>query len=406
MISKDRLLKVIEYLNVHGEQATLEHFKLNTETLSRYKRKALSINEPMDKTEISDEQDNDNRILSARSANITSLDDLLEYSKVDLSVWEVSRHVVNSWEVTNSEGNTYTNYQVKAWLSAKKQESIEDIINSFREKADKYSPVYPNVIIKDKEDGTLLEPSIPDLHLGQLSWGKETGRQNYDVKIAYSLLIDAVEYIIEHTRQFNVDRIVFPIGNDYFNVNSALNTTFAGTPQDEDCRWQKSFTYGLEMAVEAIDRLQAVAPVDVKIIPGNHDYEKSFYLGEVLRAWYRKCNNVNIDNSPITKKYYSYGNTLIGYTHGNKIKADKLPLIMATDVPDLWSKSKYREYHVAHFHHKMEDEFRQVRVITLPSLVPISAWAANAGYDHLREAVANIYDKQRGQIASINYRPE
>lgn len=405
MTSQERLIEIKNYAEKHGKQEACNFYNITESSLERYCRE-LKERPETNQTELSDEQTEKERVLTARSANITSLDELLKYSKVDLSKWQVSRHIINTWEVTTGEGKTYTNYQVKAWLEAKKTETIDDIIESFRKQAENYSPKYPQFIRKKQDDGVLLELSIPDFHLGQLSWGKETGRENYDVKIAYSLFIDATEYLIDRTSQFNIDRIFFPIGNDFFNVNSAMNTTFAGTLQDEDCRWQKSFTYGREMAVEAVDRMSSVADVTVVVIPGNHDYEKSFYLGEALKAWYRNCKNVTVDNSPMIKKYYDYGNTLIGYTHGDKMKHNDLPLIMATDVPDKWAKTKYREFHVGHLHRKSMNEFRQVRVEVLSSLAPISAWAANAGYDHLREATAQIYDKERGKIAVVNYRPE
>ena len=405
MISQERLIEIIDFVNLHGIDEACKYYDISHETIARYQRE-LKDNKEQKQTEITDEQSDKERILSSRSANITSLDDLLKYSKVDLSKWKVSRHIINTWEVTTGEGKTYTNYQVKVWLESRQQESIEDIIAEFKKQAENYAPKYPQIIRKEQQDSNLLEMSMPDFHLGQLSWGKETGRQNYDVKISYTLLIDAVEYLIEHTRQFKIDKIIFPIGNDFYNVNSAMNTTFAGTAQDEDCRWQKSFTYGREMAVEAVDRMSSVADVTVVVIPGNHDYEKSFYLGEALKAWYRNCKNVTVDNSPMIKKYYDYGNTLIGYTHGDKMRHNDLPLIMATDVPDKWAKTKYREFHVGHLHRKSMNEFRQVRVEVLSSLAPISAWAANAGYDHLREATAQVYDKERGKIAVINYRPE
>lgn len=406
MISDERLKEVIQFADENGKREACIYYDITESTLERYYRIIKDKAAESKQVKTTDEQSDNTRVLTARSANITSLNELLSYSKVDLSKWKVSRHIINTWEVTTGEGKTYTNYQVKAWLDLRQQESVEDLIKEFKQQAEGYAPRYPKFNRVKKEGGKLLEISIPDFHLGQLSWGKETGRQNYDVKIAYQLFIDAVEYLLEHTATYNIDRVVFPIGNDYFNVNSALNTTANGTPQDEDCRWQKSFTYGREMAVEAIDRIAHIANVDVIIIPGNHDYEKSFYLGEVLSAWYRNTDQVNVNNSPMTKKYYDYGNTLLGYIHGNKIKHTDLPLIMATDVPDKWARAKYKEFHTAHFHHKSEIEVRQVRVSTLPSLVPVSAWTANSGYDHLREAVGQVYDKERGKIAVIHYRPE
>ena len=39
--------------------------------------------------------------------------------------------------------------------------------------------------------------------------------------------------------------------------------------------------------VTAIDYLKEIAPVDVVVISGNHDYERMFYAGDVIAGWYR-----------------------------------------------------------------------------------------------------------------------
>ena len=48
-----------------------------------------------------------------------SLDDLIEWCKIDLSVWEVDHWVGNSWTVINKYGKKFINHQVKAWLIRK-----------------------------------------------------------------------------------------------------------------------------------------------------------------------------------------------------------------------------------------------------------------------------------------------
>ena len=62
--------------------------------------KAFTPSESFDSTSQvkSDEQGN-HLVLESRDARITSLDQLLDFCKVDLSVWEVERHVLNKWEV-------------------------------------------------------------------------------------------------------------------------------------------------------------------------------------------------------------------------------------------------------------------------------------------------------------------
>jgi hypothetical protein len=370
-----------------------------------------------DRVEIKRRFSGNEQEITTTSAKIRSEEDLIAYAEIDMTVWKIKNFEVNSWEVTIGKKNTatekpetYTNFQVKARLEKRTEEPSKMIFDRFIEDTKNYSPKYPTFKRKKDVKDYMLEISIPDIHYGLLAWADETRDKHYDIKIAEQTFLDCVDYIIKATKDFKIKKILFPIGNDFFNVNSALNTTFNGTIQDEDCRWQKSFTFGRRMAIKAIDMLLTVADVEVPIIPGNHDLERIYYLGEVLKAWYKNTDQITIDNSPLHRKYYSWGKCLIGFDHGSKsrgrkMKLEDLPLIMADEVPKLWANAEYKEIHTAHLHSLRATEKRKVRIITLPSLVPLSAWASAEGYNHLKEAQAFLWHKERGNVSTIYYHP-
>jgi predicted phosphodiesterase len=60
---------------------------------------------------------------------IHTLDDALSYSKVDMSVWEVDRHVFNQWEVTMKGADKSPikrmNVQVKVWFKKRRGHDID-----------------------------------------------------------------------------------------------------------------------------------------------------------------------------------------------------------------------------------------------------------------------------------------
>jgi hypothetical protein len=73
--------------------------------------------------------------------SIKTLEDALEFSEVDLNVWEVDRHVFNSWDVSmkNADGTgafKRTNYQVKVWFRRKENLRIS-------------SPEYRHIEVKE-----------------------------------------------------------------------------------------------------------------------------------------------------------------------------------------------------------------------------------------------------------------
>jgi hypothetical protein len=147
------------------------------------------------------------------------------------------------------------------------------------------------------------------------------------------------------------------------------------------------------------------------MISGNHDVERSFYLGEVLRALYTNSQNVTIDNSASVYKYYSFGNTLLGFTHGSDIKLDRLPFIMANDRPDLWSNSIYREWHTGHSHHKKEmtpiaDESSGMVVRIIRSMAPPDAWTFNSGFRSIRASESFLWSEKEGLVAQYTAIPD
>lgn len=351
----------------------------------------------------------DKKEIVVKSSDIRTLDDLIEYCKVDLRIWEVTKHIVNSW---GSE--TYPCFQVKAWISKIKEDDSIDYTEQIEVYKDVIAEYVPRSLDLKKcrkyDSGNMLELSIPDLHLGRLAWEKETNDKNYDIKEARKVFIDAVEYSLNVTTSYKIERIMLLLGSDFFNVNNYANTTLKGTPQDEDSRPQKTYTYGWEMAVIAIDLCKQIAPVKVVIVPGNHDAERIMYLGTTLFAWYKDDDDVIIDYSPPTRKYEIWGDCLIGLTHGRDEKYSELPLTMALECPE-FSSTKYREVHIAHLHHEKRIQFipvhnlQSITVRWMPSLAPLSAWEFKKGYHQLHEAKGIVWNKVKGVIHEFNYHP-
>src|SRR5690606_36216509 len=109
------------------------------------------------------------------------------------------------------------------------------------------------------------------------AWCGETG-ENYDYKIAKKRFFFVLNVIIERVKgRDGIEKIVFPVGSDFFNFDTLDGTTTIGTKQDNDLRWQKLFAVGVEILIKAIDMLTEIAPVEAFLIPGNHDKMTSFY---------------------------------------------------------------------------------------------------------------------------------
>jgi hypothetical protein len=280
------------------------------------------------------------------------------------------------------------------------EEVRDTIANSFEWKKNDYSSVNSN---------NIFVPSIFDLHLGKLAWGEETG-EDYDIHIAQDRFHTAINDLINKSSGYNVDEILFPVGNDIYNSDKALpySQTTAGTPQMDDTRWQKMFRIGVRLITEAIIKLSEIAPVKVPLVYSNHDFERVFYLGEVLSAVFANNPNVIIDNNPRVRKYYQFGKVLIATAHGHNEKPTELPLIMAQEVPDMWSSTWYREWLLGHLHHKYNlmtqtaKDYKGINVRYLTSPSAPDAWHYNKAYiGSIKGAEGFIYNKEEGLVGTV-----
>jgi hypothetical protein len=361
--------------------------------------------------------------------HIKTVAQLIESSQVDLRDWKLDKGIVNKYDVTMKlkhteedkkgktvviqEPATFQNYQVKLFLSRRRTEeqqtAFEEFLDNIRENAPKFKFVSPGTTNGSRKK-YLLELSLPDLHIGKLSWEDESG-ENYDTKIAIDRYNTSVGKLLDHVRHYKdeIEEILLPIGNDLFNIDNKNNMTTAGTPQHVDSRWQQMFNKAKGLLITNINDLMQIAPVKVVMVSGNHDMQTVFYLGSVLEAYYHNTPNVTIDNSPTQRKYHSYGINLIGFTHGNEEKHQELGLIMATEKPELWANSKCRQFHLGHFHSRKTtkyldvQEFQGFTVRVLPSLSGTDAWHNSKGYMSMKSAVAYLYAKDNGLVAEFSH---
>lgn len=357
--------------------------------------------------------------------HIKTLEELLKVCNVDLNLWNVKDYLVNKWDVTSWKGDnpqTLQNFQVKARLEKNIRMVREIAIGEmFKEMIRDYEPPvldWTSINPTNKEENNLLEISIFDLHMGKLAWGGETG-ENYDTKIARERFLNAIEKLIHRASGFDYSRILFPVGNDFFNSDTIFNTTTQGTQQDEDLRWQKTFNIGTKLLVDAINMLkQTGVPVDVVVIPGNHDFERSFYMGKFLEAWFNNDPMVYVNDGASPRKYYRFGNVLLGLTHGSEEKESSLPLLMATDIESkpLWSETKFHEWHLGHIHRKRNvnynvvdnrertlNEDLGVTIRYLSSLTGTEEWHHKKGFvGSTKAADAFIWNYELGLVAHLN----
>lgn len=338
---------------------------------------------------------------------LCTLEQLLEAYAIDLDVFEVKEFRCTKSEMGYKDSGTqepghYPLYHIRAvFTRSRLRSAVREQLEAMRAEAKEYAPVYAPIPYHQRiaplGGEHLLVMNLPDIHFGKLCWGKETGGADYDLETARRVYLEAVDDLLARVAGYNVGRVLYVPGNDMMNADNPLGTTTKGTPQTMDSRYPKIFEEARRSVCSVIERLTQIAPVDAVFVSGNHDVQSMWCLGDSVSGWMSRNPNVRVDNRPLSRKYYQWEQVLIGLQHGDKQKAQDMPLQMASDCPQEWAASSCREWFTGHWHKlrttPSEDDIKGVTVRTLPSLCPPDLWHSEAGYtSSVRRAIAYLYD--------------
>lgn len=340
----------------------------------------------------------------------TTITDVVDRRLTDDEIFERYGRDKNDWRITL----VWFKDRVKGYLLSCCFTPIQkgvynlDFVNNLKKEIASISPYVPAKNQIKKQSGKLVEIDIFDPHFGKLAWGKETG-EDYDIDIAESRYMLALHTLLKKAAACDkIEKILFPIGNDLMHTDTTTSTTTAGTQQDSDIRWQKMWVRTRAAIMRGIKMASEIAPVDIVIVPSNHDYQTIFYLGDLLECYYQNDRNITVNNSPKSRKYYTFGKCGIGFTHGNEENHADLALIMLREMQKEWSDVKFMEWHLGHFHkkktmqYKSFDDNKGISVRLLRSLSSADAWHAKKGYiGSIKGAEAFIWDRQEGVIANL-----
>lgn len=362
-----------------------------------------------------------------RDENPRTLEDLIRVCNIDTEAFEIVRFEVNKWEVgaMTEEVVTLTEksaavkrgslttaplFQIKVVLKPRQpgRMGVKEFVSLLAQDIKELSVRSSGPLITYQPAGDCLFELDPfDMHFGKFCYAPETVT-NFDLNIASDLFENAVQDLITKASGFGIEKSLIVIGNDVTHIDGPKNQTFAGTTMDVDTRFTKIFRRAHKLHSWAIRRLLEIGPVDVLVMPGNHDTTSAWHLGHVIETEFADNPNVKVDNAYRARKYYSYGNTLLGFTHGDKGRENELPLQMAREVPQMWAASEFREWHRGHLHKYSETKWRAsesyagVIVRTLNTLTAHDKWHTDEGYMDRRAMQAFVHHKSAGLSAMMS----
>lgn len=317
----------------------------------------------------------------------TAFDSLVGASGIDIDLFEVEKG--SFW---GSTSNINASFKFK-----RRDIPREDQIDALLERLEGRTPSL-FVTPKSVSGEYLAIASIYDLHLGR---AEITGKGLPDIR---DRMLTALSGFGKALSRFDgeLTKILFVIGNDFSNYDNTEGTTTRGTPQENSTHWRIGVDVQCELAVYAVDYLSKYAPVEVKIVPGNHDMYSNYWLGKYMKAWYRDAKHVKVDNSKSTRKFFKFGNNAFMFLHGNEVRRTNMIPVFAVEGSHVFPEATYREIHTGHFHGRREtvelitEEYGVITKIH-PSLSDSNDWEALKAYTLNNKAgIVSFYHKENG----------
>ena len=209
---------------------------------------------------------------------------------------------------------------------------------------------------KAKNADLLTVYPIGDQHHGMRAWHEETGA-DWDIKISEKMLVSAARYLVEVAPP--TKRAIIVNVGDFFHVDGLrAETTQNKNALDVDTRYALMIRGGLQMLRACIESaLTKHEQVDVISVTGNHSTSGELWLSLTLACLYEKNPRVTVNTSPSKFHYARHGKVLLGVTHGDTVKMEALPSVMAADRPQDWGETRHRYWLTGHIHHRRQMEY-------------------------------------------------
>lgn len=292
---------------------------------------------------------------------IKTLDDLIKKTKIDTSVWEITKYVQNYWGNKDKPC-----WQVKAWLNKKKEHQV------FQDRFINFLTTYKPEFDSGKEIKYTKDEESTD---GCLVINKQDAHFNkYDVKgcndidFRFSQIFLKVKTILCQARMSNnLIRIEYIIGSDEFN-SEWTNMTTKGTPQQNILSYHDSFRAICKHEIDMIMLLLNFSNnVNITYVAGNHDEFVGWHMVEWLRAIFKNHDGVKFNCSPDYRKYISFGTSAMMFNHGDALKPAKLASIFPIEYKDYWSEHSNYYIFTGDKHHEVSHDFNGIKFYQIPA---------------------------------------
>ena len=253
----------------------------------------------------------------------------------------------------------------------------------------------------DTDYAVVMVPT--DFHWGKAGWFSETGEAYSRQEAARRLDLATTKLLGRLPGDSPPGKIITACGSDWFHIDADTYCTTKGTPQDCDGSPAEIYATGCAAYMAWLTRLSAIAPVEVLSMPGNHDRHNTLTLSLMLQVWSQDNPKIQVHTDPANRVYIRYGQTLVGFHHGDTNKMSDMANLMAHERAKDWGETSHHIWFTGNYHHERVREDRGCTVYQLPSLAGKDRYHSRNGYVYSQPRMqAHIIDESEGVVAILS----
>jgi len=331
-----------------------------------------------------------------RSSPAITTNEIITNSEDDIASAIISRKMYASQIKAAKKERAALADAAERWMNLDRE-----VLTHMRGNLTKAPKTVPRLKLKKTSRPYALVVCPTDFHWGKHGWVDEVG-ETYNFEEARKRLFEKTQSLIERI-PVSPEKIFVGAGSDWFHVDNDAGTTTKGTPQDMCGSPAEILVTGCRLAREHIDLLRQVAPVEIVMMAGNHDRHSTIALMMYLSAAYEDVEDVTIAISPNNRRYITYGDTLLGFTHGDGLsRKTNMAGLMAVEAREQWGLTAHKVWFHGHLHHQRLTEGDGCLIVQMPSLAGHDRYHARSGYTTSTAGLAAyLIDKEEGYIGSL-----
>ena len=250
-----------------------------------------------------------------------------------------------------------------------------------------------------EDDLCTLYP-ISDVHLGMLSWARETG-EDYSTDIASDRLVSWIGRCIAAAPPSRT-AIILDNGDLTHADDNTSQTPASKHALDVDTRHFKTLDVAVEALAYAIElALKKHQNVLFRILPGNHNRESYLCVMFALAERFRNNPRVRVQKVPGEFFVHEFGKVLIAAHHGDKAKADRMVHYLADEYAEIWGRTRHRFLFTGHLHHHKSQDIGGVQWEQLRAVTARDAYAVSHAYTARAQLQAITYDRNKGEVSRV-----